>query len=271
MQRITQRFFLLRKKVNLLALVCVLCFGFFEAVSIPTAFAHAANAVSDPSVIIVVDNTANRGCIKRREQGIGTAHESVTTQVCPPGTILDTQIIKKSTAIAQHELYVLLPPKNASIAILKQTFAEVQKLRTSKKTSLQSGMAQSSCFTGQETLYATGYPGNGAVSAYVDIAYYANGCSGIFIDNVQEQGVNVPNDSYYANQDFYANDWFGWWGPFGCPQVNNAYTITLNINKAEPYGDYYVAGWLNAAIVNDWCSTAAGGNFYESQSSFLLN
>lgn len=265
--------FLKGKKVSLFALVCVLCFGLLEAISVPTASARAVNTVSDPSVIIVVDDTANSGCTKRIEQGIGTVHESVTTQVCSPGTILDTRIVKKSTAIAQNNAYVLLPPKNASIATLKQTFADVQKLRKSKKASLQSGMTQSSCRTGQITLFATGYPGGGnGIRAVVDITYYVNNdCSGIFIDNVSEEGVNVPNDTYYANQDFYASDSFGWWGPFGCPQVNNAYWITLNINHSEPYGDYYVAGWLNAANVNDYCSTWIGGNFYERQSSFLLN
>jgi hypothetical protein len=271
MQKITQRFFLLREKVNLLALMCVLGFGFFQVISVPTASARAVNTVSDPSVIIVVDDTANSGCTKRIEQGIGTVHESVKTQVCSPGTILDTRIVKKSKAISQNEIYVLLPGKNASNATIKQTFADMQKLRKSKKASLQSGMTPSLCVTGQVTLIATGYPGGGnRIRTLVDITYY-NSCSGIFIDNVQEQGVNVPNDSYYANQDFYANDWFGWWGPFGCPQVNNAYTITLNINKAEPYGDYYVAGWLNAAVVSDWCSSWAGGHWYESQSSFLLD
>jgi hypothetical protein len=85
--------------------------------------------VSDPSVIIVVDDTANSGCTKRIEQEIGTAHESVATQVCTPETILDTRIVNKSTAIAQHDAYMLLPPKNASIATLKQTFADMQKLR----------------------------------------------------------------------------------------------------------------------------------------------
>ncbi|GHO60499.1 hypothetical protein [Ktedonobacter robiniae] len=270
MQKIQQRFFLLRKKVNLLALVCVLCFGFFEAISIPTASAHAANTMSDPSVIIVVDNTANRGCTKRREQGIGTAHESVSTQICSPGTILDTRIVKKTTAIAQHDAYVLLPHKNASTAILKQTFADVQKLRNSKKASLQSSMAQSSCFTGQETLYATGNPGGNGYCAYVDITYYANGCSGIFIDRVSEQGVNMPNDTYYADVGFYANDWFGWGGPFGCPSVYDAAPITLNINHSEPYGDYYVAWWLNLTVVNDYCNDR-WASFLESQSSFLLN
>ena len=271
MQKITQKFFLLREKGTLLALICVLGFGFFQIISVPTASAHTANTVSDPSVIIVVDDTANSGCIKRIEQGIGTAHTSVTTQVCTPGTILDTRIVKKSIAIAHHDAYVSLPSENASIAILKQTSVEVQKLRESKKASLQSNIMRPSCSTGLHVLIATGYPGgNNGIRLTETITYY-NNCSGIFIDNVQEQGVNVPNDYYYANEDFYSNDSFGWGSFSGCPQVNNAYSITLNINKSEPYGLYYVAGWLNAGVVSDWCSTWAGGHLYETQSSFLLN
>ncbi len=272
MQKMTQRFLLFGKKGNLLALICVLGFGFFQVISVPTASARAVNTGSDPSVIIVVDDTANSGCTKSIEQGIGTAHESVTTQVCSPATILDTRIVKKSAAIAQNDAYVLLPPKNASVAILKQTVAAVQKLRNSKKASLQSGMSPLSCSTGQVTLHATGYPGNGAVSALVYINYYKNGCNGIFIDNVSEEGITVPNDTYYANQDFYASDYFGWWNFYtGCPSVNNHYWISMTLDRSEPYGDYYVAGWLDVALVNDWCSTWAGGNWYESQSSFLLN
>ena len=271
MQKKTQRFFLLREKGTLLALMCVLSFGFFQIISIPTASAHTVNTVSDPSVIIVVDDTANSGCTKRIEQGIGTAHKSVTTQVCTPGTVLDTRIVKKSIAIAQHDAYVLLPSKNASIATLKQTSVEMQKLRESKKALIQSDMMRPSCTTGLDHLIATGYPGgSNGIRVTMDITYY-NNCSGIFIDNVQERGVNVPNDSYYANQDFYSNDWFGWWSVSGCPQVNNAYWITLNINKSEPYGLYYVAGWLNANTVSDWCSSWSWANNYNNQSSFLLN
>lgn len=249
--------------------MCVLSFGFFQVISVPTASARAVNTVSDPSVIIVVDDTANSGCTKRIEQGIGTAHESVTTQVCTPGTILDTRIINKSTAIAQKDAYVLLPTKNSSIATLKQTFADIQKMRNSKKASLRSAMMQQSCVTGLTTLYASGYPGgdNGFI-AFVDITYY-NYCSKIFIDNTSEEGYNVPNDSYYASMDFYANDSF-FWGTFtGCPSVNDAYWIPLNINRTEPYGDYYVAGWLNSGVVNDYCND--GARFFGHQSSFLLN
>jgi hypothetical protein len=93
----------------------------------------------------------------------------------------------------------------------------------------------------------------------------------IFIDNISEEGVNVSNDSYYANEDFYASDSFYWNNIWGCPSVNNAYWITLNINHSEPYGDYYVAGWLDTTDVGTYCSTWIGGNFYERQSSFLLN
>ena len=269
MQKITQRFFLLRKKGTLLALMCVLGFGFFQLISVPTASAHTVNTVSDPSVIIVVDDTANSGCTKRIEQGIGTAHTSVTTQVCTPGTVLDTRIVKKSIAIAHHDAYVLLPSKNASIAILKQTSVEIQKLRESKKASIQSDMMRPSCYTGLDHLLATGYPGgSNGIRAVMDITYY-NNCSNIFLDNVQERGVNVPNDSYYASTDFYSNDTF-YWGSFsGCPSVNNAYWITHTINKSEPYGLYYVAGWLNAFTVSDNCDTWSG--YLENQSSFLLN
>jgi hypothetical protein len=270
MQKITQRFFLLRKKVKLLALMCVLGFCFFQVISVPTASARAVNTVSDPSVIIVVDDTANSGCTKRIKQGIGTAHESVTTQVCTPGTILDTRIINKSTAITQHDAYVLLPPKNASVTTLKQAFADIQNLRNSKKASLRSVMMQSSrCVTGLTTLVASGYPGgDNGIRAIVDITYY-NYCSRIFIDNISEEGVNVPNDYYYAAMDFYANDSFDWWSFSGCPSVNDAYSISLNINRTEPYGDYYVAGWLNTGIVSGYCNNWA--QFYENQSSFLLN
>lgn len=249
--------------------MCILGFGFFQVISVPTASARAVNTVSDPSVIIVVDDTANSGCTKRIEQGIGTAHESVTTQVCTPGTILDTRIVNKSTAIAQNNAYMLLPPKNAPIATLKQSFADMQKLRNSKKASLRSAMMQSRCVTGLTKLFATGYPGgDNGIRAIVDITYY-NHCSNIFIDNISEEGVNVPNDYYYAAMDFYANDSFGWWSFSGCPSVNNAYWIPLNINRTEPYGEYYVAGWLNTGIVNDYCNNWA--QFYENQSSFLLN
>jgi hypothetical protein len=255
-----------KQRKYFLVLICLLCFSLVGISASVVPSAHAASRESDPMVAIVVDATP-KGCTQRIvTQRAGTSNHQTVTRACPSGTFLKTQLIRLSVAQAHHDKYVALPLPGASRAELQRASTAMNQLRAQLRPT--PSVKPLACYDGGATtnLYTTANIGSGTLIA-MNVNYYISGdCSSIFLDNIVEQGDNVPNDFYYADVDFYASDSFTWSTITGCPSVNNHYSISRSLNRTEPYGDYYVAGWLNPGTLG-YC----GSSFLEDQYSVLLN
>lgn len=253
-----------RKWKRFLALVCIVCSSLVGIFLTTVPFAYAASIKTDPLVVIMVDET-NQGCTQQVTSKTDSSHVATVTNPCPPGTVLGTRVVRESIAIIQHEAYVTLPSPHASLATLEQTDAALQRLREEKGEQIRAHVAPMACVTGQKQANVTATINSGAIQIHLIVTYDTNDCSNIFLDHTGEKGYNVPDDVYFSDIDFYAND--NWtWG--GCPVVNNSDWKNLYIDKTEPWGDYYVAGWLNSGDLSE-CGNRLE-SFLEDQYSVRL-
>ncbi len=92
--------------------------GFFSvSLLVSPGTVQAARLSEDPLVIIDADVTSQYGpCTEVFHANIGTKEETTTRFSCPAGTLLKSEIVRRSQAVARHEPYVLAPAPNASAA-----------------------------------------------------------------------------------------------------------------------------------------------------------
>lgn len=213
--------------------------------------AQAAHLPGDPLVIIDADVTNLYGpCTEVFQANIGTKEETTTRIFCPPGTLLKSEIVHQSQAVAKHEPFVIAPSPNASAAEKRRTWLQFQQLDEAKTRAHQQSLSKAAL----HPLVQCGQPGafytfwwtsdNTELESYISY-YKSTDCSTVAFDTswIQYlyQGDNNP-EYWDWEMDKYAGHIYR--PGAGCP--------------------YYLTPYLNYRASYFVGTTAAPGYYYEN-------
>lgn len=176
---------------------------------------HAAGILYEPQVAVAKDVTSP-SCYKetaKKLRDLGT--DAVKRTQCPPGTVIQSIVIRLSEAVALHESYVILPSGKITPAIRSKTANEIHQLQMQKRQELQKGLVIPNDICGLYNRISAGSTVAGDYITY-EIDYQRSyDCNYDVFDQAQMWGhAPVPN----------ALDWYGWlyagsgvrWGPPDC-------------------------------------------------------
>jgi len=234
-------------RLHFLFVLCLSLLAVFGSQLVGLSSAHAASVSSDPLVVVAVDVTAQTRCALTKTMNLGSPYEFTVHQPCAEGTIIMSQNMPLSQAVATHKRYIRLPSSQASPTTWEQTDQAIESLMRSEGASIlkQLGkdnfLPQSPCGTSTHWI-VNWYPDGDSITSGVQYYKYSS-CTNIALDYSSVQGFT----SYHAlwwDHDQYAS---GWWGT-GCPFVGTNYH-SHDINSNQPVG-YYFEPWLkdNACI-----------------------
>jgi hypothetical protein len=238
------------RSIFCIALVCTV-----GLVSIQAPQAQAASHLADPLVVVVKDVTSTH-CYQKMAWTLRALHASSTKRLsCPAGTALETVEVPLSEAKAHHEVYVVLPPKNASQLVWQQTNEQIRRLEVAEKHLLHQHPHIPAC--GQYgSLYSGSYVRGDFVSYEIDyqISY---SCNTLVLDQAQMWGHAPVKDATLA--------WYGWlyawggmrWGPPDCIYLGTNH-YTRSINWATSKGYYFVFSLTYSGCLGATTSVSLG-------------
>jgi hypothetical protein len=248
--------FAMKIRLHSLLALCFSLLALFGSQLVGFSPAHAASVSTDPLVVIAVDVTAQSNCNLTKTVNLGHSHAYTVHRPCVPGTIMMSQVVPLSHAVATHERYVRLSSSHASLEVLEQTDRAIENVMTSVGVIIRqssgkeiSAIPQIPCGT-YSTISVYWYPDSDSLASGVRYYKYQN-CTNIAIDNSSIHGYTSPNALWW-DHDQYAS---GWWGT-GCPYIGTN-DLGHDINSTQPAG-YYFEPWVK----NSQCIPEVGTFWY---------
>ncbi len=206
----------------------------------PSFAASRAIAKSDPLVVIALDVTRSSHCSASKILNVGTRKQVTVNYACPAGSIIETETVHLSQAVAQHEPYVVLPSSTSSEKVLKQFLLQVQQLvamvREKAERESPNSFQGPSIACGSSSTPSVNWTANGdSVHTYVHYTKSSD-CSTVFIQFSGVQGNTAPNPLWW-DHDQYAS-WSGSVsGPCRVAYTSSQiwYNIVITINRFLRY------------------------------------
>lgn len=221
------------------------------------ALAEKLFSSTNPFVVIAVDATSPK-CIEILRTN--KPHPSITITHCPEGTVIESEQIYLSQALAEHKHYVLLPSKKISPAATKQLISQIQQLMkqegkqlaaTSKKEKHPEIPCGSSGWAAVYNWSPTYYGNLNSEEQYYktsDCQYVDLEVASIYVGAVPKPGP------WYWNVDLYAGYYFNVPGDPALSKVGGSYHHSVD-QLFSP--GYYYETWIytnvccyNSAYVN---------------------
>ncbi|HEV2235909.1 MAG TPA: hypothetical protein VGR57_04525 [Ktedonobacterales bacterium] len=217
--------------------------GLFQFASQPTAHAEAA---SGPMVLVAVDATTP-SCRTQRTVTVGTSRSTTGALPCLPGTVMKTERVPLSEALARHLSYLAL-----SSATSQSIDAMVQEQRQALRRLLapESSMPLREAASPMTTC---GWYVDIYTNALIDgdtldgtMQYYlSRDCSHVVIDYAQSELVSQYYNVLYWFESNYQEPWYrcipwgsdtcGWYGSGTVAPPYHTYTITINSTNPSGY------------------------------------
>lgn len=114
-------------------ILCSMMSILFSSMLAENAFAYVmATPVADPLVMIAIDTTnlQPKPCMITVQPNISNV--PVAKIPCPIGTLIESTIVHRSQAIAQHESYINLPSPSASPSLLQRLQQKIVQMMETK-------------------------------------------------------------------------------------------------------------------------------------------
>jgi hypothetical protein len=234
------------------------------------SLAVQATSISvDPLVLIVVDAT-KPGCTLDLSANINTKHSSITHVPCPVGTIMRTEIVHLSQALAKHEDYVLLSSTTATKTVPSKIASAIEKIKQEKYKNIQNVLKVNSLIP---FVTACGTEGSAGVtwgatqifgtstdhfSVYSSVSWYVlpnPHCNTVALETASMH-VNNAYITYGAcwswPKDLYAGSTYGVPGnPCLSTGANLSHSVDLNNTKGYTYEEW--VSYNNAGNYYYWC------------------
>jgi hypothetical protein len=214
--------------------VCLCLLSASSILLIFPSFAFAAVNPGDPTVVIAKASYLNPSAcsitiVIPKGASYITRHEA-----CLPVVQVETLHVLLSQALAAHEAYVTLPPKDASQVVLKKTSQQIFSLMHAVGDPLRPVLPKipSSCNTSCRVAGVQWNPFGNTVSNNI---YYnpSSDCTTVFLDVDYLTGQKSVSAIYWdRDQDSY-----GSWGA-GCPFIGTT-QHTVHPDASESSNTYY--------------------------------
>ncbi len=202
----------------------------------PSFAASKAIAKSDPLVVIALDVTRTSHCSASKILNVGTRKQFTVNYACPAGSIIETETVHLSQAVARHEPYVVLPSSTSSEKVLKHFLLQFQQLvamvREKAEQESPNSFQGPSIACGSSSTPSLNWTANGdSVHTYVHYTKSSD-CTTVFIQFSGVQGNTAPNPLWW-DRDQYAS-WTGYLN--NCPFVGtNNWSTNWNITQPVNY------------------------------------
>jgi hypothetical protein len=201
--------------------------------------AHALSISSDPLVLVSVDRTQGSSCTETFQANVGTPQQVTKRISCASGTIMSDVTVHRSQAIAQHEVYVVLPSAQASPAVWQQALKQIQVLQQSRQALLQSQMSKYSL-----PATACGKNGSASLTWHLDggvlnasISFFkSSSCRLAYFNDSQINNTQRMYDDGVWTTDLYAGHGYG---VPSCPDVKPVGHYFHLVSQTAPVGYYY--------------------------------
>ena len=248
--------------------VCAVLLSLLTLSQTGSVAVQAASISVDPSVLIVVDAT-KPGCTLDLSANINTKHPSITHVPCPVGTIMRTEIVHQSQALAKHEDYVLLSSTATTKTVSFKMASDLEQIKQKKYRNIQSALKVNSIIP---FATACGTQGSAGVNWGATINWgYSTDTFAVYssvnwyvlpnphCNTVALETPRMHVNNAYANgvcwsweTDLYAGSNYGVPGdPCLTTGANLSHSVDLNNTKGYTYEEW--VAFNNGSDLQYWC------------------